>query len=70
MRLVTSGFAEVKLLPKTNESDQVNVHFILRDFGGDALNQSLWVDAIGESMCILFVVSLADYAKREGIVQS
>jgi hypothetical protein len=60
VRLVTNGYEEVNM--KRNA-----LQFTMRDLGGDALNQNLWASAIEQSAVTIFVVSLADYTKKEGV---
>jgi hypothetical protein len=41
------------------------LQFIMRDVGGDKLHQDLWPGSLSASFCTLFLVSLANYTKRE-----
>ena len=61
---VTNGFEEACL------GGRPGLQFVFRDIGGDALYQGLWQEAVEYSLCTLFVISLADYAKKEGASRS
>jgi GTPase SAR1 family protein len=64
IRVVTQGYHDLEL--NIDVGGAASNSFVLRDIGGDALNQGLWREAIESSYCTLFVVSLMDYAKYEG----
>jgi hypothetical protein len=68
-KLTHSDYCHSRSWTKGFTEDQVTLDnriFTLRDVGGDEVNrQQHWGNAIRDSFCSLFVVSLADFSKGE-----